>query len=98
MFVIGDCTEPTITTACFGRFYLNSAICLQSDVTLLLLNSVKIRHWLSINRGVLLFPDTAYTNTILNHSIVNIMIPALDCRTTGRIYLHARISVLSSKS
>jgi len=41
-FVLGDFTKPAITIAIVNRFYLNLAICLQLDITLLFQNSVKI--------------------------------------------------------
>ena len=42
--LLGDLTEPAVTIAGIGRFYWNVAIYLRLDVTLLLPNSVKIRH------------------------------------------------------
>ena len=43
----GDLTKPSITIVNVDIFYLNLAICLQLDIALLILNSVKIWHCLS---------------------------------------------------
>ena len=47
VYLVDDFTKSSITIAGSSRFYWNFSICLQLDVTLLLLNSIEIQHCLS---------------------------------------------------